>query len=306
MIISIYSLLILLPSFSIVEKNENFNNFLIDLKFGNKYVFGRYVHVLGYPPSLVKTYSSISDTITINNKKYFYMNNYIGKYKNSWIRQDNITGNIYKLNLNDSCTFSVGETLLDSFKVEIGDSVFVCNQYLKKCTGKTIVSYLNDTLKKIDFNYTFSNPPFAYTDNWVFHEKIGITRLFGSSGGGGSGGFGSTDLLGCVIDGVLYGDTSTTNISQINEISSDYILKQNFPNPFNPVTNITFSLREKSNVNLSVFDNLGRVVTILVNTNLSAGTYNFLFNGENLPSGIYYYKLESENFKDIKKMVLIK
>lgn len=81
---------------------------------------------------------------------------------------------------------------------------------------------------------------------------------------------------------------------------------QNYPNPFNPTTNIEFSIPEKSFVKLNVFDISGKQVSQLVNENLSAGTFKYDFNAENLPSGIYFYKFETDKFSETKKMILIK
>lgn len=86
----------------------------------------------------------------------------------------------------------------------------------------------------------------------------------------------------------------------------NWILKQNYPNPFNPVTTITYQIAEKGAVSLKVYDILGRVVTTLVNENQSPGKYSVQFDGGNLNSGIYLYKLESGKFSHVKKLMFIK
>lgn len=85
-----------------------------------------------------------------------------------------------------------------------------------------------------------------------------------------------------------------------------YSLKQNYPNPFNPVTKISFSIPKQGFVTLKIYDILGNEVSTLVNENRNAGNYDIEFKGDNLSSGVYYYKLESGGFTDIKKMTLIK
>ncbi|MBS1513782.1 MAG: T9SS type A sorting domain-containing protein [Bacteroidetes bacterium] len=101
--------------------------------------------------------------------------------------------------------------------------------------------------------------------------------------------------------------SSVIGINNISsEVPSKYSLSQNYPNPFNPVTNIEFSLPEKSFVKLSVYDISGRQVAQLVNENLSAGTFKYDFNAENLTSGTYFYKLETDKFSETKKMILLK
>ena len=80
----------------------------------------------------------------------------------------------------------------------------------------------------------------------------------------------------------------------------DYVLFQNYPNPFNPNTKIEFELPKNENVKLIIYDLLGREVNTLVNDNLSAGKHEAVFDGLNLSSGIYFYKLETEKFSQTK------
>jgi len=96
-----------------------------------------------------------------------------------------------------------------------------------------------------------------------------------------------------------------------NNIPTKYILEQNHPNPFNPSTIIKYSIpinmsRESSIVSLKVYDVLGREVATLINREQSAGNYEVRFNASNLMSGIYYYRLQSGEFNQSKKMVLLK
>ncbi len=85
-----------------------------------------------------------------------------------------------------------------------------------------------------------------------------------------------------------------------------YELFQNYPNPFNPSTKIRFNVKESGNVKLTVFDIRGRIVRVLVNRIVPKGEYNIDFNAENLPGGVYFYKLESAGYSTAKKMVLLK
>ncbi len=87
---------------------------------------------------------------------------------------------------------------------------------------------------------------------------------------------------------------------------AEYSLNQNYPNPFNPSTIISFSIAQRSNVNLSVFNILGEKVATLMNETKDAGNYEAEFNASNLTSGIYIYKLEAGNFQSTKKMMLVK
>jgi photosystem II stability/assembly factor-like uncharacterized protein len=102
------------------------------------------------------------------------------------------------------------------------------------------------------------------------------------------------------------------SVGNVNEnLPSGFSLYQNYPNPFNPETKIKYFIPsnvkgERSNVKLVIFNNLGKEVKTLVNEKQSAGNYEVNFNGENLSSGVYFYKLETTGFSDTKKMLLIK
>lgn len=93
-----------------------------------------------------------------------------------------------------------------------------------------------------------------------------------------------------------------------NNISDNYILEQNFPNPFNPSTVIKFSLPEAADVTLNIYNVLGQKVSELVNSKLDAGHYSFQWDieGESIASGMYIYELKSEKFVFTKKMLVIK
>ncbi len=91
-----------------------------------------------------------------------------------------------------------------------------------------------------------------------------------------------------------------------SEIPSEYILEQNYPNPFNPTTNIIYSLPKNTKVSLKVYDIKGALIATLVDEKQSAGIYFTQFDGKNLSSGIYFYKLETDDFVSVKKMSLIK
>ncbi len=85
-----------------------------------------------------------------------------------------------------------------------------------------------------------------------------------------------------------------------------YSLNQNYPNPFNPTTIISYSIPKAGFVTLKIYNILGQEVTTLVNQTQSAGSYKFNFNASSLSSGIYFYRLTSGNYTQIKKMILLK
>ena len=101
--------------------------------------------------------------------------------------------------------------------------------------------------------------------------------------------------------------TAPTGINLISgEVPSDYNLSQNYPNPFNPTTNIKFSIPTQGFVTLKVFNSLGKEVATLVNGNTNVGTYEVDFDAGSLTSGVYFYRLQSDNFTETKRMMLIK
>ncbi|MGE5410175.1 MAG: T9SS type A sorting domain-containing protein [Clostridiales bacterium] len=101
-----------------------------------------------------------------------------------------------------------------------------------------------------------------------------------------------------------YGNTSGI-ANKINSVS-EYRLEHNYPNPFNPVTTIGYSIPKASYVELNVYDMLGREVTSLVRKEQTAGEYKVQFDGSSLPSGIYIYSIQAGHFRDSKKLVLLK
>jgi len=91
-----------------------------------------------------------------------------------------------------------------------------------------------------------------------------------------------------------------------NNIPEKFSLSQNYPNPFNPVTKIKYTVPKNSFVTLKVFDIIGREIRTLVNEEKSPGEYIIDFDASNLPSGVYFYKIFSDKFSDVKRMILVK
>ncbi|MCF8240714.1 MAG: T9SS type A sorting domain-containing protein [Melioribacteraceae bacterium] len=91
-----------------------------------------------------------------------------------------------------------------------------------------------------------------------------------------------------------------------SEVINEFELLQNYPNPFNPTTVISFQVPAAGKVELKVYDMLGSEVAAIINERKSAGNYNVEFNARGLSSGVYFYQLKTDNFIDIKKMILIR
>ncbi|HEY3293877.1 MAG TPA: T9SS type A sorting domain-containing protein [bacterium] len=108
-------------------------------------------------------------------------------------------------------------------------------------------------------------------------------------------------------------DGSTVQFSHIASATpnaahqaASYELAQNYPNPFNPTTTISYTLKEAGMVNITVFDVMGRTVATLARSAQTSGVHSVSFDGTGLSSGVYFYRLESGSFTDMRKMMLLK
>lgn len=97
-----------------------------------------------------------------------------------------------------------------------------------------------------------------------------------------------------------------TSITGNNGTVNGFNLSQNYPNPFNPTTEINFTIPKSGFVELKVYDLTGRLIKTLVSDTKNAGSYNVEFNAEGISSGVYFYKLSTDNFSDVKRMIILK
>jgi hypothetical protein len=109
-----------------------------------------------------------------------------------------------------------------------------------------------------------------------------------------------------IVDSIYIGINKISNI-----VPSSFSLHQNYPNPFNPTTKIKFAIpsnvrSQTSDVKLIIYDIQGREITTLVNEQIQPGTYEVTFDGSQYSSGIYFYELRAGNFRDTKRMLLVK
>ena len=157
-----------------------------------------------------------------------------------------------------------------------------------------------------DVERTFAN---SQTPNW---EKIGYVAGFGTT----------TELKAySFVDTKLETGSYAYRLKQIDldgnykysqevnvdvEVPIEYALEQNYPNPFNPSTTIKYSIPEDGFVKLAVYNMLGEELANLVNAQQKAGRYEVVFDASNYASGIYLYRLETQNYLSVKKMILVK
>ena len=116
----------------------------------------------------------------------------------------------------------------------------------------------------------------------------------------------------CYFDNVSFSSSIFVGIDNKSEtFPQGFILEQNFPNPFNPITTVRYELPEDSFVDVTIYDMLGNVVSNLVNANQSSGYKTIQWNatnnqGQHVSAGVYLYKIQAGNFVDTKKMILLK
>lgn len=117
-----------------------------------------------------------------------------------------------------------------------------------------------------------------------------------------------TKFSGGFLSGYFFSGEPTSLDNAFNtQLPTEYKLYQNYPNPFNPTTKIKFSVPEnQGRVTLKVFDILGNELVVLVNEEKQAGLYEVNFDGSRFASGIYIYRFQSDNYNQIKKMILLK
>ncbi len=102
-------------------------------------------------------------------------------------------------------------------------------------------------------------------------------------------------------------DTNTVSVSQISSvIPAEYKIYQNYPNPFNPATKIKFDIPQNSKIKLSVFDISGKEMEVILNDKLAPGSYEFKWDASKYSSGVYFYRLQTDDFIETKRMLLIK
>lgn len=162
----------------------------------------------------------------------------------------------------------------------------------------------------------------AYTNDANVTHEATVNFTVGSTTGEFGIGYMVTKNSADLLDGLnmadvdsddAWADTSMNHMVTVgatdvedNLIVSEYYLDQNFPNPFNPATSISFTLLKQEHAKLSVYNVLGKEVAVIVNKVLSAGNNTFKFDASSLSSGTYIYKLETGSFVQARKMILMK
>ena len=163
-------------------------------------------------------------------------------------------------------------------------------------------------LTNIDTENVFGRNLVTYTffftsyDYYTFSDSVGFNTLWATTWNNWVPQY----LLGCLIDGKVYGNTILSEAGDNTWPVPTYNLAQNYPNPFNPTTNISFDIPFRSFVSLKLYDILGKEVAALVCQELPAGHYFQQWNAANMPSGIYFCSMQAGSFARITKLVLLR
>lgn len=253
------------------------------LEIGNRWDYHIDVHIHGGHYYTDYFSVTIKDTETINGKKYFVFSSnlpFIYPFSKYYRMEDN---KVYLFNEQDS-------TDCFSFRFDVPvDSLYI------NCRGDEIFIAFIDTIPSWD-----GMDIQQAQNNYIFSEHYGIYQ-----GYAGAIVEQTYRLYGCIISGVTYGNLFVST-GEVKKLPIQFKLEQNYPNPFNPTTVISYSIPERSIVSLKLYNILGKEVKALVSEEKSPGEYKYIFNGSNYPSGIYFYRLQTDKFSSTKKLLIIK
>jgi hypothetical protein len=270
------------------------------LKIGNLWIYENYYFENGTSPQFVGySWNWINSTkILQNGKEYFEI---IQRLTNSmidtqYVRLDSLDAILYGYS-----TTSAEDLLYESLYSEVGDSI--CYEYNPVWACQIVQSEEQFNIWGINSIKRDLRPNYS---GWICgHSLVKGIGLY-SNGCGDLIGF-SSILKGCIIDGIVYGDTTISDVEKNTDlIPIEFKLEQNYPNPFNPGTIIIYQLPKAGKVTIKVLDVLGEELITLVDEYKDSGKYEVQFNALNLPSGVYFYQLRAGDYVEAKKMILLK
>jgi Secretion system C-terminal sorting domain len=273
---------------------------------GNKWFYR--AHTWWADSSFHQEYSTtvrevFGDTVMPNGHLYYEISDYTTLDSNHILyeRIDSSSGKVYRYD--ETLGLPGNEYLIDDLLAEPGDTVMSSRQKYNELSQ--FICNDEDTIEK--FGHEEVSKTFAIYDLTGYTYRL--AHNFGLDSVSYSWDFGGSDIIlkGCIINGVVYGDTITVFANNDQSgIPKEYSLIQNYPNPFNPATTIQYSVAGRRIVTLKVYDILGREVATLVNKEKNPGVYEIKFDGSKLSSGVYFYRIQAGNFVQTKKMLLLK
>ena len=290
------------------------------LAIGNKWVYDKYTHIEWNTYHDIFIREVVGDSLLPNGKRFFHLNEYVvGSLfgQTNFERIDSSEGKIYRYD--DNLGLQDDEYVIDDLLADVGDTVqsyrmeYWENGYTTVLDEITFEKWGITKLKKVFEQYILHPPVYSLT------QEIGLDSIFSYFD------FGETRVIlkGCIIDGIVYGDTTVVSVEDEEPILPfEFELAQNYPNPFNSITKIKYKIAgnppapyphnipppkiKSYSVILIIYDILGMEITTLINEEKPAGSYEVEFDGTELTSGIYFYQLRAGNFIETKKMLLIK
>ena len=279
------------------------------LQNGNYWEYANYSYQI-IPYEVDSSFHSLEvtgDTLLSNNRSYKILTKknipFDGYISKTYERIDSTTACVYRYT--DDPLFTDNEYLVDSLLADSGEyfggsyTGFTSNQgiFLTLCLDKYEDSVLSNPTEVRELEDESGIP----ATNLLFAKGLGFINASSCEFS-----CGSTVLRYAIIDSAEYG----TQITGVGDESSDkpesFILFQNFPNPFNPVTKINYVLPHPGYVTLKVYDVLGNEIKTLINEEKNSGRYEVSFDGTSMASGVYFYTLRAGDFVQCRKMLLIK
>lgn len=293
---------ILKPSFSQNNFTDNY-----PLSIGNIFVYSWSSWGGGLPQTGVKKIYISSDTV-VSGVRYFKFRD---GNNSSFRRLDSMSGKMLVLS---SACLGVNEYMLDSLWAGLNETALRCTGRIISCTSVAPKLLFGINCPAKIFQESLQAPSGFFTITREYAKGFGLIHYSSVYVGHPSSTGLEETLRGCVINGIVYGDTSMiingfTNLG--NNVPNSFSISQNYPNPFNPLTTIKINIPEGSNVSFIIYDILGNELH-KENEYLTAGTYEFKWDARNYSSGIYFYRIEvtddktNKLFAETKKMVLLK
>jgi hypothetical protein len=262
--------------------------------FGNIFLAGYFAHTANF--------GSFQFTSTDNNSDVFIAGlNASGNF--SWAAQGSGPGYDYPTSISYNPTNGLSVCGISTGGFNIGNSTFVGG-----ATDDIFTANYSTNGNLINVLYTGGLGEERVFDVYVDDNNSGF--IVGSFSGSMEIGDTTITTLTALTD-LYIAKINMNNISDVEENTNEFLLNkfellQNYPNPFNHSTTIYYSIPELSFATVKVYDVLGGEVAKLINEELPAGSYEIEFNAAGLPSGIYFYQLQTGSFVETKKMVLMK
>jgi hypothetical protein len=302
-------LLILILPFLDIFALDTLTTKYFPLHVGDYWVYNYHSWGYSYNTTYRVKASVVQSFIKENHIYYSIINHPVDYLNNMFTRVDSISGGLVKYDSLNTCGYYYKEDLVDSLSAGLNQYIYFCHpNYVRKlCSQIDTLNIFGQYHERKKFSWGFLIGSHSISWSSSFTKDFGLTNYTYNDIYIYSSGV-TVTLIGCKINGVIFGDTSLTQIIGVSSSIPDKSeLYQNYPNPFNPSTNIKYKTSNNKFITIKIFDILGKEITTLVNEKKNAGEYEVEFDGSNMPSGMYFYCLLINGLRvDTKRMVMIK